>query len=71
MNSTYVVTIEDAADAIEAAEMLAFIESWLAQAGPCVTSDFDGFCAPYTLVELRAELIALAATLGTSKMELR
>lgn len=68
--NTHVVTI-DAADAIEAAEMLAFIESWLAEAGPCVTSDFEAFAAPYTLVELRAELIALAATLGVSTMEER
>jgi hypothetical protein len=65
--STHVVTI-DAADAIEAAEMLCFVESWLAEAGSCVTSDFEAFAAPYPLVELRAELIALAASLGASTM---
>ncbi len=68
--STHVVTI-DAADAIEAAEMLCFVESWLAQAGNSVTSDFEAFGAPYPLLELRAELIALAATLATSTMERR
>lgn len=68
--STHVVTI-DAADAIEAAEMLGFVESWLAQASQSVTSDFAAFAAPYTLVELRAELIALAASLGSATMERR
>jgi hypothetical protein len=66
--SGQVVTI-DAADAIEAAELLSFVESWLAQAGESVTSDFEAFAWPYTLVELRAELLALAASLGASKME--
>jgi hypothetical protein len=65
------VVIIDAADAIEAAELAAFVESWLAKAGPCVTSDFEAFAAPYTLVELRAELIALAASLGSATMERR
>jgi hypothetical protein len=68
--STDVVIIE-AADAIEAAEMLSFVESWLAEAGPRVTADFEAFAAPYTLVELRAELITLAASLGTSRLEQR
>jgi len=68
--STHVVTI-DAADAIEAAEMLTFIESWLAQASNSVTEDFAAFCAPYPLVELRAELIALAASHGSATMERR
>lgn len=66
--SAPVVTI-DAADAVEAAELLAFVESWLAQAGDDVASDFEAFAAPYTLTELRAELLALAASLGTSRME--
>lgn len=68
--STHVVTI-DAADAIEAAEMLAFIESWLAQASQSVTEDFETFATPYPLLELRAELIALAASLGSATMERR
>ena len=68
--NTHVVTI-DAAAAIEAAELVAFVESWLAQAGDSVTSDFEAFAAPYTLVELRTELIALAASLGSATMERR
>ncbi len=68
--NTHVVTI-DAADAIEAAELVAFVESWLAQADDSVTADFESFAASYTLVELRAELIALAASLGSATMERR
>lgn len=66
--SAPVVTI-DAADAVEAAELLSVVESWLAQASDDVASDFDAFAAPYTLVELRAELLALAASLATSRTE--
>ncbi|MFQ5517484.1 MAG: hypothetical protein ACE5E8_07900 [Acidimicrobiia bacterium] len=68
--SATIVTI-DAADAIEIAELVAFVETWLAQAGPAVVEDFEGFAAPYTVLELRAELVALAASLGVSRMEQR
>lgn len=61
----------DAADAIEAAELAAFIEAWLAHAGPAVADDFARYASPYSIVELRAELVALAASLGTSRMEQR
>ncbi len=61
----------DAADAIEAAELVAFIETWLAQAAPAVVADFETFAAPYTVLELRAELVGLAASLGASRTEQR
>ncbi len=63
------VTI-DTTDAIEIAE-LAFIETWLAQAAPAVVADFETFAAPYTVLELRAELVGLAASLGASRTEQR
>jgi len=50
---------------------VAFVESWLAQADDSVTADFESFAASYTLVELRGELIALAASLGSATMERR
>lgn len=65
-----IVTI-DAADAIEAAELMSFIETWLAQAGPAVVADFETFAAPYTVLELRAELVGFAASLGASRTEQR
>ena len=68
--SRTIVTI-DAADAIEAAELVAFVETWLAQAAPGVVADFEAFAAPYTVLELRAELIGFAASLGVSAMEQR
>lgn len=51
--NTQVATI-DSADAIEAAELVAFVESWLAQADRSVNSNFERLAAPYTLPELRA-----------------
>jgi hypothetical protein len=63
-----VVTI-DVVDAIEAAEVVGFVEAWLAQADEGVVADFDRFAAPYTILELRAELVALAASLGVAEME--
>jgi hypothetical protein len=61
-----IVTI-DVADAIEAAELVSFVETWLAHAGGAVGQDFAGFAAPYTILELRAELVALAASLAVSE----
>lgn len=63
-----VVTI-DVVDAIEAAEVAGFVEAWLAQADEEVVADFAGFASPYTILELRAELVALAASLGSARME--
>lgn len=66
--SADIVTIE-AADAIEAGELVSFVESWLAQADESVIADFEAFASPYRFVELRAELVALAASLGASRVE--
>jgi hypothetical protein len=63
-----VVTI-DVVDAIEAAELVGFVGTWLAHAGPAVVEDFTGFASPDTILELRAELVALAASLGSARME--
>ena len=65
-----VVTI-DVVDAIEAAEMVGFVETWLAQADEEVVADFDRFAAPYTILELRAELVALAASLAVAETSQR
>lgn len=57
----------DVVDAIEAAELVSFVETWLAHTGCAVVEDFAGFAGPYTILELRAELVALAASLGVSE----
>jgi hypothetical protein len=61
----------DVVDVIEAAELVSFIEGWLAQAGPAVVEDFAAFASPYTILELRAELVALAASLAVSETSQR
>ena len=58
-------------DVIEAAELVSFIEGWLAHAGPAVVEDFAAFASPYTILELRAELVALAASLAVSETSQR
>jgi hypothetical protein len=65
-----VVTI-DVVDVIEAAELVSFVEGWLAHAGPAVVEDFAGFASPYTILELRAELVALAASLAVAETSQR
>lgn len=65
-----VVTI-DVVDAIEAAELVSFVEGWLAHSGPAVVEDFAAFASPYTIGELRAELVALAASLAVSETSQR
>lgn len=62
-----VITI-DVVDVVEAAELASFVKGWLAQAGPAVVEDFTAFASPYTIVELRAELVALAASLAVTEM---
>jgi hypothetical protein len=61
----------DVVDVIEAAELVSFIEGWLAHAGPAVVEDFAAFASPYTILELRAELVALAASLAVSETRQR
>jgi hypothetical protein len=65
-----VVTI-DVVDAIEAAELVSFVEGWLAHSGPAVVEDFAGFASPYTILELRAGLVALAASLAVAETRQR
>ena len=57
-----------ATDAIEIAEPMPFVETWLAQAPPAVVGDFEAFASSYTALELRAELVAVAVSLGSSRM---
>jgi hypothetical protein len=61
----------DQVDAIELIEILEFIESWLAQADPTVTADFERFVGSdgYPLTELRTDLVAWAARLALAPGE--
>ncbi|MDQ6948942.1 MAG: hypothetical protein M3256_22450 [Actinomycetota bacterium] len=65
----------DQADAVELIGLLEFVESWLAQAGPAVGTDFARFVGPecehYPLTELRADLIAWAARFALAPGERR
>jgi hypothetical protein len=53
-------------DAIELAEMLRFIDDWLAGAGPAVARSFSGFVGSdgYSLEGLRADLDRFVGVLG-------
>lgn len=53
-------TLDALVDAIETAELLTWIGWWLAQAPPAVAADFERWAWPYTLAELRADLLATA-----------
>jgi hypothetical protein len=57
----------DAVDAVEAAELCEFIDTWLAQAPPAVIDQFNTWAHPYTAIELRAELVALATSLAGAR----
>ena len=63
--STPTVTL-DALDVIELAELLAWIETWLSQADETVAADFNRWAWPYTILELRADLLARAVSLSGS-----
>ncbi|MBF6303001.1 hypothetical protein IU459_36670 [Nocardia amamiensis] len=53
-------------DAIELAEMLTFIDDWLAGAGPAVGRSFSGFVGSdgYSIEALRADLDRFVGVLG-------
>lgn len=65
----------DQADAVELIELLEFVESWLAGAGPAIGADFARFvgaeCEHYPLSELRGDLISWAARLALAPGEPR